>query len=502
MVKSVNVIGRGRVGSALAARLDERGVRAARGRASSSLLCVPDAAIGEVAAGLAPGPWVAHVSGATPLSALDPHERRFSLHPLQTFTRARGAEQLDGAWAAVTAESDEAQGLGFELARSLGLRAFRARRRRPAALPRGRGRSPRTTSSRSTRRPPGSWPRPARRRRRSSPLMRRTIENGFELTGPIERGDWATVEAHLEAIRARAPRPRAAVPTLLARGDGAMRIATSPQAELRSTGERRPRADDGRLPRGPPRALPRGARASATSSSRACSSTRRSSARARISPRYPRDEERDASLAEEAGVDLLFAPRAEEIYPPGFETWVEVERLGSILEGEHRPGHFRGVATVCLKLFNIVRPRRAYFGQKDAQQVAVVRRMVRDLDLPARDPRRADRARRGRPRALLAQRATSRRRSAERALALPRALATRDPRAREPARRPRGRLRRGRADFEPPVLAAAVRVGVDPPDRQRRPGRRAAMSKHASWTHGQAPADRARRDEAPRRRRS
>src|SRR5262249_29183562 len=72
--------------------------------------------------------------------------------------------------------------------------------------------------------------------------------------------------------------------------------------------------------------------------------------------RYPRDEERDAELAEEAGVDVLYVPAADEIYPPGFQTWVDVERLGSILEGEHRPGHFRGVATVCLKLFNLVRP--------------------------------------------------------------------------------------------------------------------------------------------------
>jgi len=98
--------------------------------------------------------------------------------------------------------------------------------------------------------------------------------------------------------------------------------------------------------------------------------------------RYPRDEARDAELAVEAGVDVLYIPEAAEIYPPGFETWVEVERLGAMLEGEYRPGHFRGVATVCLKLFNLVQPRRAYFGQKDAQQVAVVRRMVRDLAVP------------------------------------------------------------------------------------------------------------------------
>src|SRR6266508_4809533 len=82
--------------------------------------------------------------------------------------------------------------------------------------------------------------------------------------------------------------------------------------------------------------------------------------------RYPREEERDARLAEESGVDVLFAPAAEELYPEGYETWVDVGELGRRLEGEFRPGHFRGVATVCLKLFNIVRPERAYFGQKDA----------------------------------------------------------------------------------------------------------------------------------------
>jgi pantoate--beta-alanine ligase len=96
---------------------------------------------------------------------------------------------------------------------------------------------------------------------------------------------------------------------------------------------------------------------------------------------YPRDEARDLRLAEEAGVDVVFAPSVEELYPPGFQTWVDVTELGATLEGDHRPGHFRGVATVCLKLFNIVRPRRVYFGQKDAQQVAVIKRLVRDLNL-------------------------------------------------------------------------------------------------------------------------
>jgi pantoate--beta-alanine ligase len=95
--------------------------------------------------------------------------------------------------------------------------------------------------------------------------------------------------------------------------------------------------------------------------------------------RYPRDEARDARLAETERVDVLFAPSAEELYPDDFRTWVDPEGTGA--EGARRPDHFRGVTTICLKLFNIVRPDIAYFGQKDAQQAAVLRRMVRDLNL-------------------------------------------------------------------------------------------------------------------------
>src|SRR4051812_2144521 len=92
---------------------------------------------------------------------------------------------------------------------------------------------------------------------------------------------------------------------------------------------------------------------------------------------YPRDGRRDAATAAAAGVDVLFAPSPDELYPDGFETWIEPERLGAFLEGARRPGHFRGVATICLKLFNIVQPDAVYFGQKDAQQVEVIRRMLR-----------------------------------------------------------------------------------------------------------------------------
>ncbi len=179
---------------------------------------------------------------------------------------------------------------------------------------------------------------------------------------------------------------------------------------------------------------------------------------ARDLARYPRDEAADAAIAEEAGVDVLFAPPVEGMYPPGYQTWVEVEDASRGLEGEHRPGHFRAVATVCLKLFNIVRPRRAYFGQKDAQQVEVVRRMVRDLDLQV-ELRVVPTVRDADGLALSSRNALLSPEERERALALPRALATKHP------ARARAMLDGLDVDyvevapFDPPVLAAAVRVG-------------------------------------------
>jgi Uncharacterized conserved protein len=200
---SVNVIGSGRVGLAVAARLEQRGV-AVREDGELVLLCVPDGAIADVAQSVEPGPWLAHVSGATPLAALDPHVRRFGMHPLQTFTLARGAEQLDGAWAAVVAESDDARNRGVWLAETLGLRPFPlADEARPAyhagaaiasnylvTLHRAASRLFEAAGA-----PPEAL----------VPLMTRTIENDFELTGPISRGDWATVEAHVRAIHDEAP---------------------------------------------------------------------------------------------------------------------------------------------------------------------------------------------------------------------------------------------------------------------------------------------------------
>jgi predicted short-subunit dehydrogenase-like oxidoreductase (DUF2520 family) len=204
VIDTVNVIGTGRVGSAMSARLRERGVAVHADAAELVLLCVPDGAIADVASSIPSGPWVAHVSGATPLAALAPHERRFSVHPLQTFTRSRGPEQLDGAWAAVTAETDEAHAVATWLAETLGLQPFdlddSARTlyhagavfasnyivtlHRAAALLFEAAGTPVEGLE---------------------PLMLRTIENGFELTGPISRGDWATVEAHRAAIGAQVP---------------------------------------------------------------------------------------------------------------------------------------------------------------------------------------------------------------------------------------------------------------------------------------------------------
>jgi predicted short-subunit dehydrogenase-like oxidoreductase (DUF2520 family) len=205
MFETINVIGRGRVGSAIAGRLEERGVALRDDDADLTLLCVPDAAIRDVAGSLSPGPgWVAHVSGGTPLAALDPHTRRFGLHPLQTFTRARGPEQLDGAFAAVTADSEEAQERGFALAQLLGLEPFElADEARPlyhagAAIASNYLVTLHKVAADLFH--AAGAPTEA-----LVPLMQRTIENGFELTGPIERGDWETVAAHREAIRAARP---------------------------------------------------------------------------------------------------------------------------------------------------------------------------------------------------------------------------------------------------------------------------------------------------------
>jgi predicted short-subunit dehydrogenase-like oxidoreductase (DUF2520 family) len=204
LIESVRVVGIGRVGSALAGRLRERGVVLTDEDPGLVLLCVPDSAIADTARSIEPGPWVAHVSGATPLSALEPHGRRFSVHPLQTFTRARGPEQLDGAWAAWTAESEEARAIAVDLAETLGLRPFELADEQRVLYHAGAAIA--SNYLVTLRRVAGDLVADAGAPPEAlDPLMRRTIDNGFELTGPIARGDWATVEAHVEAIRSRRP---------------------------------------------------------------------------------------------------------------------------------------------------------------------------------------------------------------------------------------------------------------------------------------------------------
>jgi predicted short-subunit dehydrogenase-like oxidoreductase (DUF2520 family) len=201
VIERVHVIGSGRVGSAAAARLRERGVAVGEGDPDVVLLCVPDTAIPEVALSKTLGrSWIGHVSGATPLSALDPHERRFSLHPLQTFDRSGDPAQFDGAWAAVSGETEEALSVARELAEILGLRPFELADEDRTLYHAGAvfASNYLVTLQRAAVRL--GVPAEA-----LVPLMKRTIENGFQLTGPIARGDWATVEAHKQAIRAERP---------------------------------------------------------------------------------------------------------------------------------------------------------------------------------------------------------------------------------------------------------------------------------------------------------
>jgi predicted short-subunit dehydrogenase-like oxidoreductase (DUF2520 family) len=205
MIESVRIVGaRGRVGSAVSARLAERGVELDSSEPAIVLLCVPDRAIPEVAQEIAVGPWIAHVSGATPLAALDPHARRFSLHPLQTFSKALGPEQLDGVWGAVTAETPEAREMGWSLAGTLGLRPFELADDARAVYHAGAAmasnylvtlRAAAGSLLESAGAPPEAL----------DPLIRGVLDTGFELTGPIARGDWETVERHLRVIRSERP---------------------------------------------------------------------------------------------------------------------------------------------------------------------------------------------------------------------------------------------------------------------------------------------------------
>ena len=475
MFERVQVIGACRVGAAVAARLAERGVVVGDDSPELVLLCVPDRAIAEVAAEVALGPWVVHTSGATQLSALDPHTRRFGLHPLQTFTLRRGPEQLDGAYAAITSESDEAQEAGFWLAEALGLEPFALADGRRTAYHAGAAVA--SNYLVTLRRAAGSLLESAEAPPEAlEPLMRRTIENDFELTGPIERGDWTIVEQHLEAIRSERPEladmyralaeltARQAGRTMRVPGGTGTRVSRT-IAEVRTALESHRGGTVGLVPT--MGALHEGHLALLRAARAECDTVVVSifvnpaqfDAAADLNG-YPRDEEHDLTLATDAGVDLAFVPTASEMYPPDFQTWVEVEELGSTLEGAFRPGHFRGVATVCLKLFTIVRPDLVYFGQKDAQQVEVLRALIRDLALEL-ELRAIPTVRDQDGLALSSRNGHLSAAERHRALALPRALATRNRLAARELLDAAGLDVDyvEEAPFDPPVLAAAVRVG-------------------------------------------
>jgi predicted short-subunit dehydrogenase-like oxidoreductase (DUF2520 family) len=205
MIESVQIVGaHGRVGSAVRARLAQRGVVLDASNPELVLLCVPDRSIAEVATAAPLGPWIAHVSGATPLDALDPHARRFSLHPLQSFSKERGPEQLDGVWGAVSTESDAAREVGRWRAATLGLNAFDLDDEKRAAYHAGAAMTSNflvslRAAGQSRHEAAGAPPEAL------DPLIRGVLDTDFQLTGPIARGDWETVERHLAVIRAERP---------------------------------------------------------------------------------------------------------------------------------------------------------------------------------------------------------------------------------------------------------------------------------------------------------
>ena len=448
MIERIRVMGAGgRVGSAVSARLAERGIALDGDEPELVLLCVPDRAIAEVAQPSTDGPWVAHVSGATPLAALDPHERRFGLHPLQSFSKSRGPEQLDGAWAAVTAGDGRGAALGFWLAETLGLHPFALDDANRAAYHAGAAVA--SNYLVTLRRAAGSLLEAAERPPEAlDPLMRGVIESGFELTGPIARGDWETVARHLAAIRAERPDLEELYSC------SRRRPPRSPAASCRVTRchKRVERRADGLPHDSGLRMRARGRRSGSIGLVPTMGSLHEGhlsllrAARAEcdtvvmslfVNPaqfadpadlgRYPRDDERDLALAGEVGVDLVFAPSADEMYPRRLPDLGRRDRARIDPRGRVPPRPLPGSGDD--------RPQAHLDRPPDPRLLRAEGRTAGRGDSPhdpgSRARRRAPRPphgpRRGRARALLAQRPPLRRGAASAPLALARALATRDP---------------------------------------------------------------------------
>ncbi len=403
----IAIVGAGRLGSALAGALDAASLPAdgpfGRGfdgaDADAVLLCVPDSELAAAAAVLRPGMLVGHCSGATGLGVLAGHEA-FGLHPLMTVTPAGAV--FAGAGCAIAGTSERARSLAEHLALALGMSPFtiadedRAAYHAAASVASNLLVALEAAAERLAA--TAGVPRSA-----LAPLVRASVDNWAEhgaadaLTGPIARGDEATVALQREAIAERAPDLLGVFDVL---GEQARAIAGRPVASparlTRTVAELRMLLDDARrsgrsIGLVPTMGALHGGHLSLIARARADHDLVVVSLF--VNPAqfddaddlaaYPRGESRDAELAFAAGADVLFAPAPGEVYPEGFSTTVAVSGpLTHTLEGAHRgSGHFDGVTTIVAKLLAIVTPDGAYFGQKDAQQLAVIRRMAADLDL-------------------------------------------------------------------------------------------------------------------------
>ena len=405
---AVRVIGTGRAGGSLSIALSRAGwdVRESLHRGDDVthaaegvdllVIATPDAAIAEVAHQVTPSHTtvVAHLSGSLGLDVLDPHPRRASIHPLLPLPDAdRGAERLRGAHFAVAGDplANEVvaalDGVAFQVADEHRVAYHAAASVAANHLVALLGQVARIAEAAGV--PLDAY----------LPLVRATVDDvtakgpAAALTGPIARGDHATVARHLAAI------PAEERPAYEAMADQAARLVrpTSPRhITVVDTIEAFRKALDAERAAGrtvglvPTMGYLHDGHAGLMR--RAATECDVAAATVFVNPlqfaptedlaAYPRDLDRDIAVAEEAGVTILFAPSVEEMYPSEVLTTVHVAQVSEGLEGASRPTHFDGVATVVAKLFNIAGPCRAYFGEKDWQQLAVVRRMAADLSFP------------------------------------------------------------------------------------------------------------------------